>query len=526
MGFAKKSVLILGWVLIFSLLAYGIYGGLKMTQTLWPGLHDDACLYSTVAINRASGFGNQFHVYARSLILGKGSTEFTAHGQLYYPVAAALLSTPDYEGFLGFIHWSNLAAYLLAFVVFSWQSQRSLQAGWLASSMIGVAGAYATVAVLHYLQGRPEHGIPFVQLACVLIVLLLNCPAIPSWLAGLQIGLVGAISPLPGVLLAVAMIFHTAISSMGWFEFIRKSIIQAISAFSSWALIYMLILDIDMIPWFKSTFGASEVYVPKLFPEKIIAYWFKLNFIPCAAFIFFLASWVGFWLFLRSIKNSILCAFGAAVCAGFLAYLAWKFAVGSPATHYCAVVFLPAISIWCIQNLRKCDSPQLFSRHVPAMVYAMSIFVCLAFPSMGFARNIFLQNWLSHNEWNYQQTHMRIEELKSTLGPNEKIAIDAYTNTRSSVIFDGPPWKCLSLLSEEKIPDVENKLNIRVQYFLVTQFSHLQPPEKDGFRIVENTFNQIPVKVLGISIKTSLPGFGYALYKRDEDVVALPKGEK
>ena len=149
----KKVGNVLGWVVVVFLFCFAVYSGWQMTKTLWPGLHDDGVLYTTVAINRANGLGNHFDVYTDSLIRSEGATDFKGHGQLYYPVAAKLLSKPDYEALLTLLHQSNFVGFLLAFVVFTLATRRSLQLGWLPSSLMGVVGGAAVVAVLQYLQG-------------------------------------------------------------------------------------------------------------------------------------------------------------------------------------------------------------------------------------------------------------------------------------------------------------------------------------------------------------------------------------
>ena len=57
-----------------------------------------------------------------------------------------------------------------------------------------------------------------------------------------------------------------------------------------------------------------------------------------------------------------------------------------------------------------------------------------------------------------------------------------------------------------------------VVYKLVQQNSMglQEPPQIPGFQLIENTFNAEPVKIAGLTIATSPPGYQYALYKRVE----------
>jgi hypothetical protein len=109
-------------VLVLVLVSVGLYGGWMSTKTLWPGLHSDACLLSTVVINRANGQGNTFDSYTRYLHLRNGNRQFNFHGQLYYPILAATIPGKGYEQFLRVLHWSNLVAF--SFLAVPFQSSR------------------------------------------------------------------------------------------------------------------------------------------------------------------------------------------------------------------------------------------------------------------------------------------------------------------------------------------------------------------------------------------------------------------
>jgi hypothetical protein len=64
------------------------------------------------------------------------------------------------------------------------------------------------------------------------------------------------------------------------------------------------------------------------------------------------------------------------------------------------------------------------------------------------------------------------------------------------------------------IPFLKEKLGITGKYFFWPQFATIAPPEIPGFRLIENTFNTTPVKILGIPISNHTPGHGYALYEK------------
>lgn len=513
----KKTTKLLGWVVVVSLFCYGLFGCWQMTKTLWPGLHDDACCYSTVAINRASGLGNHFHVFSGFLIRGEGSTNFNWHGQLYYPVAAALLSTPDYEGFLGFVHWSNLAAYLLAFVVFSWQSHRSLQIGWLGSSMIGVAGAYAMVAVLHYLQGRPEHGIPVMLLVFQLAALVFRWPSLPAPLAGLRVGLAGAVSPLPGAVLGLASALAMALSNSDSKNLFRKSFQLFVFAGFGWAGASSLAYDGNILDLIKNSSGEAGLYL--FHPIEIVMYWVRLNLAPCLGLLFGAGVVVACAQAFQILRNSRSGLQKLIICAAILplGYLVWKHGISWAATNYCFLPFFPSLACWILQGARFSYSESVEVRRAVLVATGWVVFAGMVLPGAGSLRTILLQDALIKRGVSFQQARTEINEIKKSLRPGEVIGIHGWAAAQSEVIFDGPPWYFRSaffpFLTGERL------LGVKKRFFLVLQFTHANPQEVNGYKLVKNRFQPAPVELFGFQLKSTTPGFGYALYERDEEAL-------
>ena len=94
--------------------------------------------------------------------------------------------------------------------------------------------------------------------------------------------------------------------------------------------------------------------------------------------------------------------------------------------------------------------------------------------------------------------------------------IHSYTNQRSPVIFDKPPWKFRSqphfgFLTAEK------QLGFHAKYYLVLQNANDSPPEVTGFSLIHEELAAEPVLFFGLPIKKSTPGYGYAIYARDDD---------
>jgi hypothetical protein len=49
------------------------------------------------------------------------------------------------------------------------------------------------------------------------------------------------------------------------------------------------------------------------------------------------------------------------------------------------------------------------------------------------------------------------------------------------------------------------------------QNANNKPPEGRGFILIHDKFASEPVLLFGIPIKKSTPGYGYAIYKRDDE---------
>ena len=513
----KKITNVFGWFVVLFLFCFGLYSGSQMTKTLWPGLHDDGVLYSTVLINQASGLGSHFAVYTPSLILAEGKTNFASHGQLYYPIVAALLAKPNYEALLTFLHQANLVGFLLAIVVLTLTTRRSLELGWLPSSLIGVLGGAAVVAVLQYLQGRPEHGIPFVLLAFQLILLLLNWRAMPSWLAGVQIGLVGAISPQPGVILGFASLLSLSLRTqetkallIGALKMLGFSLLvwwAVTSAFYEGSLVGLLL---------NSTQGAKYFMFK---PEEIPGFWLKMNLAPGLGLIFILGVCVAGFKALKVVftgKHTMLQKAFVVLSLLPLIYFIFKHGIAWAATNYCFLPFLPGVGIWLIANLKTIAFGLIGNPVFLNRIAGIILLLALTPPALGYFRTGLFQSSIIEKGVSFQNARADIEEFRNRLKGNEVIMIHSCNNARSPVVFDGPPWKFRSLPWHGFL-SVEKQLGYYTKYYLVLQNANDKTPEGKGFILIHEKFASEPVLLFGMPIKKSTPGYGYAIYERDDE---------
>jgi hypothetical protein len=517
----KKVAIIFGWIAVIFFFFFGIIGCLQMTKTLWPGLHEDAALYSTVIINRAAGNGNTFDVYTRSLIHAGESLRFKGHGQLYYPIVAAFLASPTYEALLQLLHWSNFIAYILSFIVFLISSRRSLKISWLSSALFGVVGAWSTVAVLQYLQGRPEHGIPFVLLSFALIQLLSSGNRLYNWMQGAQIGIIGAISPLPGLIFALSSVFVKSLENVSNKKFIKSIAIQGFAALFFWILCVTSVYHDSIIELLRNTVKGSEDYENVWFPQQIPLFWLKANFAPALGGVFLMTSLVAISSACVAIlkPGQIVPRIFIFICFLLIGKILWRNGIAFSATNYCFMPFLPSASLWLIRSMNS-ENFAYWSKSAYKNFLPISLFVCLMGPCFGFFRTAVMQPFTLKDGVNLSEATSRIKYIKSTLLPSESILIDGWKNARSAVVFDGVPWsmKAMTDWNLEELMAAEEKLGFKSKYFVSLQFYNPEPPLVEGFTLKENHFiNTDTISIFGVQIKGSTQGYGYAIYERNRD---------
>lgn len=190
---------VIGWIFVITSMLAGIAGCFAMRYTLWPGVHDDGVAYTTRIINRAGGLGNNFSVYTHALMRYNNSTTVRGHGQLYHGIMSRIIRNATYKQLLKTMYDLNLITFILSFVLFSITIYRKIKGLFIKNSkviasVLSVPFAYAIAAVMLYLQGRPEHGIPLLLVISHLFRHAIRSGKVIACADGIEIGLVAAIS--------------------------------------------------------------------------------------------------------------------------------------------------------------------------------------------------------------------------------------------------------------------------------------------------------------------------------------------
>jgi hypothetical protein len=510
------------WGVVVFAVGFAFNGLCWSVVTLWPGVHDDAALYTTVILNRAGDVGNEYAAYTDALLMHDGNTRFETHGQLYFKIMAMVLPHADYSSLLRLFHVINLLTFLLAIFTFVLFTRQRLQASWLVCFLVALPAAYGTIAVMHYLQGRPEHGIPPFLLTILLIQLWLRHERWINLLAGIQIGIVAAISPLPGVLLGFASVFVLGLSNVRQGRYLLSSVLRALVAGITWVLVTLYAFDGSLTDLVSNTVRQGSGLYSAWSPQEWVPFWFGLPLVPNVGFIFLTAVIVGAVDFFSSLISA-----GAWVSRILLvvsmipiAVLGWNNGVAYAGFHYVFLAFFPAVFVWLLSQISERGDrhemrggPRPFWAATLPVILVVSASICVGW---GLVRTSLLQSAVWYRGVHYSEAIHRIAEVSGTLSGNEVFMIDAYNNARSAIVLDTTDWnfRTVPARSSGSLDRAEAKLDFYAKYYVVLQHS-VSPPEREGFRLIENHFTPTSVYLGGQSLSWYTPGYGFALYERE-----------
>lgn len=494
----------------------GVYGGVLMLRTLWPGLHEDAALYSTVIISHAAGDGARFAVYLPALLQDNGSRIFNSHGQLYYPIVAAFLSKPNFENLLFCLHAFNLMGLLMGFFVFAHTAYYSIHKSWLICLVFGIAGSFASVGVLHYLQGRPEHGIPLVAFLFIIIKIIWKKNELPEWVEGLQIGIIIAISPVPGALFGLLSCACLAFRATDEKKFIKTCFERFFYALISWLTLTYVVCGTNPFGQFGNAKNWAEMYIYN--PHSFRTFWIDIPYVPFAIMPFGVAGFVFFFLsvnFLQSDKSNVLKATFIFICV-LSFYPIWKHLIAWSETNYTLLPFMPLVTIWSIQKIDFVFRNKSCLNFSSKAAICLLVLFCLTGPALGYLRTAAVQPKVVKSGFTYSNSFDSIKKLREALKPKEAIMIDGWNNSRSAIVLDAYPLTFFANAWPATMDDSEKILGIKVEYFLVLQEFRMEPPVRSGFKLIEEKFNKNKCTVFGIKIFDFVPGYGFALYSREK----------
>jgi hypothetical protein len=522
-GLLTKCDRSLLWMLVIGSTLFAMNGLSWTMLTLWPGINDDGALFTTVILNRSAGLGNRFSGYTQVLLLNDGKTDFATHGQLYNKIVASLLLNPNYASLLWMLHFLNLTVFLLCVFSVAVHMRRWHSFAWLNAFIVSIPLAFATVAVMHHIQGRPEHGIPAVMLSVILSRACLKSFIPDGLLQGLQIGLVAAMSPLPGVLLAFASVFNLGLQNEGWRPYLRGTLLRAIVAALAWFISTWISYEGTIVELVQNTVRQGGGIYSAWNPSDWSSFWMNLPLAPRLGVVFVPSLVIGSWSLARfgfgrqPLFSKLLMLLSAIPICSYI----WSNGIAWAGFNYTFLGFLPALVVWMFDRILTANEPSdahssFFSSARWRVVATAFLVVSAGGVGMGAVRTFLLQPAIWNTGVRFSEARQRIAELTMTLDGDEVIMVDGYDNSRSAMVLDVIPgrFRTRPMISQGAISAAERKLGFFAKYYLVLQRG-ATPPEREDFHLIEDHFTPLPIFAFGREISWYTPGYGFALYERE-----------
>jgi len=504
------------WLLVAVGIFSALYGTVLMSRTLWPGLHDDAVLFSTPLINRAATGENYFEVYTPFLVKRESVTAFNWHGQLYNAVVAPLLAAPDYPSLLVFLQRVNALGFLSAFAVFFFAARRYCHWPAWGAALLGLACAYATLTLLIYLQGRPDHGIPLAFLLFAFIRLVLPNVCLAPWLEGAVIGVFAAISPLVGAVYGLAVFFSWGLRQASVPSYLRQVALAAAVAFAVYLLLSALAYDGSVWDLLIGTLrGYQEPFRVNL--HHLVPFWLAHRMLPGALLPIAVASALAaalLWSSLRrpEFRRAALISLFPLAALGFVFV---RQGILFAPHYYTFVALLPAAAWWVLQESARLPEawPAGVRRFAPG-----AVLLCMAAVGLGAVRSIALQPSVASGAPSYAEALQAARDLEASLAGGEVIGIHQYLNSCSPVVLARPPWRFKTHAISEPLAtteQAEQKLGFRVAYYFSLQHQE-KPPVVEGFELIDDHYSRKAAYLGGFRLLSYSPGYGYAIYRRTD----------
>ena len=515
---------VLTTILTLSCLIFAVHHMQKMRETIWPGLHDDGVYFAPIVVNRAKYQRNEFAVYTPALLKTNGDREVKGHGQFYQAAMSRMLTSPSMEGLLKCLHTVNLVTFLLANVYFCVAFRRGLQLAWIYSACLGSLSAIATVTVMHYLQGRPEHGIPPTLIIIGLVMSSFDRPNVRILLQGIAIGTVASISPYPGGIYGLACVFALCLKEKSTHTvYLACSAMLAISILM-WVILTKCAFSGSITELLKNTASAGKTAYFAFSLEAIPQYWWNQPLMPGIGVCFFAAITVAIIATFRSFvsESPTPVKIMLALTGLPLLYVTITNGITYAGFHYSLIGFFPSLLVWLTSSLAPDATPSETSSQLNRKLSSHShnfapviILDSVIVPCYGFIKTALLQNAIIHRGISYMDAEKDISSLTGRLSTEEVVLIESFMGQRSAVVLDKPPWKFLSRPTGS-IHDAEKQLGFKVRFYLTLQGSDI-PPKIPGFKLIINKFVPDAVVFENFQLCWFTPGYGYAVYEKHPD---------
>ena len=461
----------------------------RMASTLWPGLHYDSVLYSTVVVNKSLGESFRFDAYTPALLNRPGG-DMGDHGLLSYVIYGAAMNDGTYGAyFRASSAITFFSVCLMALLLFL--QTRSF--GWWAV-LVPAAGGWLLLAVLVQIHGRPEHLIPLVVILCELAVRLGKLGVSSAGLLrGVCCGLVAAISPAPAVLYATGLaMYYFAVFS--WAELLKVGALAAAASALTWSGLTVFLFGNS--PWaaFAGAAGSDIDYRARSLAHH---QWFFNANTPWIGLLYGQTLALLVASALRRVvhdKWPLLAGAAGLLLLGALLLAVDMTGVKNPFVNYRSIPFVPLWLLFLCAVVLVGQPPAPSTQKWWLVLNRAAFAIFLLLTTLGGARFL----WERYREAGaeasaFAETKAAYDALKAKLGPNERIGMDQF-GSASDIVLDGPPWSMLSFVFDspefvESLEEAEEKLGVRIVYLVRSpRFMPVPRQEIGPFVLTGQTF--------------------------------------
>ena len=512
MSLRNVSYVLMVLAVVASLLAVVLMG-----ESGWPGLHHDGALYITPAVNSSIGKGHTIAVYSTALLrMNPEDLSFRGHGQLYQFVLSALLAGGDMENLMPAIATINAITLPVCGLYFFAGCSYQLRLGPLATAAVVTLGVWGTAAVLLWLQGRPEQLLPLILASAGLARNMTSVVWVQDLISALELALIGATSPLPGLIAAGCRLLVMALEHGALSRFALRAVLLAATAAACWYGIIWIVYPFDPLELFFNTASGRNLSVGPRALRYLPHYWLWAPSLPLIGLPFAVLITQGVGSFFCNaypwFQRAVIVLL-ALICARWVA----NAGVYLPGLYYNLVGFYPAVLMAALHGLLRARPAPLPAQAGKAL--GVVLVVGMIGVSLGFVREVLLLGWYRNCGVTLQEARQITAHLFDDANSDDRIAIPSASHRPSLVVLDDSNWRLLTLPDDydlDSVGKIEKHLNVHVVALLLPQADVLsQPPRTlDSWQLCQNNWIWQKPTLLGFDLDAKMPGYQFAVYRR------------
>jgi hypothetical protein len=483
------------------LAAYMVCAGL----TGYPLPFGDAPYFMPASIQLANGHGFTNPVFDQARKYDAlGIARFIYHGFTFELLLAALIrplmaicgaASIASVAALGLIHAAGILALSETCVPFLRRSRRVTL-----SCCIAALGLTVYSAIMFLFCGRPEELAALPVCVIVLAIYSLGVSTVTVVLSGVCIGVIASISPLPAAL--AGLLFSTYLASV---EGLRPWLIHTLSAgVIALAVFFGLAVTIYPYPVIDLIRGIQihAATVETVVGFRILHVFIANADLPVFGFVLCLVVTAGIVQAFRGRRLWSERALLAVLVVLFVAALI-RFVFNAYLT-YNIVPLWPACLAFIIWSTGL--NP---GRKARDLMWPIALVVALALPSIGFLRIVLLYPFFLHSGTPQAEAQALFARQLATI-PEPLLYVSRsvflLTDDYNRIVDYG-----------DKVP--QGKVLVMTQY----RSGRTVPEVLPGYQMIYENFNPSPVKLFGISVANTIPGYQFVIYRPITEAGGLAK---